>query len=118
MQNYYRLQRVLSEAGTINKWKFYHIILCALPDKISKINRKELLLEIVKLNSMWRCSSFKTFFIPIGMGDQDFQEIMNICQVGGSNWAAYPTTFSDFHEQLKYVMSEIGLGGKESLLAS
>lgn len=118
MQNYYRLQRVLSGAGTINNWKFYHVILCSLPDKVSKIKRKEMLMEIVRMNSMWRCSSFKTFFIPIGMGDQDIQEIMNICEVGGSNWVSYPTTYSDFHEQFKYVMAEMGLNGKKSLLAS
>lgn len=97
LQNYYRLQRVLTDAGTIKNWKFYHIVICSLPDKISKINKKELLLEIVKLNSMWRCSSFKTFFIPMGMGDQDIQDIMNMCEVGGNNWEFYPTTQNGFH---------------------
>ena len=80
-------------AGTIGNWNFYHVILCSLPDKISTINRKELLLEIVKMNVLWRCARFRTFFIPIGMGDQDIQEIMNICEVGGDGWVSYPTTF-------------------------
>ena len=96
---------MLMNAGTIGNWKFYHVVLCSLPDKASKINRKELLLEIVKLNALWKCASFRTFFIPIGMGDQDIQEIMNICEVGGEDWVAYPTTFSDFHEQFKSVMA-------------
>lgn len=83
LQNYSRLQRVLIDAGTVNKWKFYNIVLCCLPDMASKISRKDIILEIVKLQNMWRCASFKCFFIPIGMNTYDIEEIMKICEAGG-----------------------------------
>jgi hypothetical protein len=118
MQNYHKLQNILLQAGTIKQWKFFHIILCSIPDKVSKIKRKETIEEIIRLNSLWQTAAFKTFFIPIGMGDDDIQEIMRLCEFGGPDWMYYPTTYSDFHEQFKSVMYEIGIAGKDSLLAS
>jgi hypothetical protein len=68
-----KLQNILLQAGTARKWKFFHIILCTIPDKISKYKRKETIEEIIRLNSMWQVATFKTFFVPIGMNDVDIQ---------------------------------------------
>jgi hypothetical protein len=69
LRNYLKLQTILLQAGTAKKWKFYHIVLCSMPDKVSKIKHKETIEEIIRLNSMWQVGAFKTFFVPISMQD-------------------------------------------------
>lgn len=53
-ENYLKLQAILTRANTAKKWKFYHIIICTLPDKVSKIGRKRVIEEIIRLNSIWQ----------------------------------------------------------------
>jgi hypothetical protein len=118
LKNYQKLQNILVQAGTARKWKFYHIVLCSIPDTVSKVKLKEAIENIIRLNSIWQVGAFKTFFIPIGMNDHDIEEILSFCEFGGPDWVSYPTTYEDFDEQFRRVMGEIGVGGKNSLLAS
>lgn len=89
-----------------------------MPDKVSKMKHKETIEEIIRLNSMWKVSAFRTFFVPISMQDYAIEEIMRFCEFGGPDWVSYPTTYDDFHDQFKSVMAEVGIAGKHSLLGS
>ncbi len=82
------------------------------------MKHKETIEEIIRLNSMWKVSAFRTFFVPISMQDYAIEEIMRFCEFGGPDWVSYPTTYDDFHDQFKSVMAEVGIAGKHSLLGS
>lgn len=41
--NFQKLQNILIQANTAQNWKFYNIIICSIPDKISILSRRNLM---------------------------------------------------------------------------
>jgi hypothetical protein len=41
--NFQKLQNILIQANTAEKWKFYNVVICSIPDKISILSRRSLM---------------------------------------------------------------------------